>query len=97
MTNIFNIAGADGNVMVPVLSETGSLMALVLYTDSTGILQELMAARPSPGNTQSLCKRVSEQQQSENRLQRRTLLIINLKINNYETANFGRIRNQYQR
>ncbi|THU38265.1 hypothetical protein FAM09_16445 [Niastella caeni] len=41
MTNTFNIAGADGNVMVPVLSETGSLMAYVLYPDTTGTLQEL--------------------------------------------------------
>ncbi|OQP63791.1 hypothetical protein A3860_22900 [Niastella vici] len=41
MTNTFNIAGADGNVMVPVLSDTGSLMAYILYPDPTGILQEL--------------------------------------------------------
>jgi hypothetical protein len=40
MTNTYNIAGADGSVMVPVLSETGSLMAYVLYPDTTGILQE---------------------------------------------------------
>ena len=39
-TNTYNIAGADGSVMVPVLSETGSLMAYVLYPDTTGILQE---------------------------------------------------------
>src|SRR5688572_29378954 len=41
MTNTYNIAGTDGNVMVPVLSETGSLMAYVLYPDPTGLLQEL--------------------------------------------------------
>jgi hypothetical protein len=40
MTNTFNIAGADGNVMVPVLSETGSLMAYLLYPNPAGVLQE---------------------------------------------------------
>jgi hypothetical protein len=30
MTNTFNIAGTDGIVMVPVLSETGSLMGLAV-------------------------------------------------------------------
>ena len=48
MTNTFNIAGADGNVMVPVLSETGSLMAYLLYPDSTGILQELYGCMTIP-------------------------------------------------
>ena len=41
MTNTFNIAGADGNVLVPVLSETGSLMAYVLSADPTGMLRGL--------------------------------------------------------
>jgi hypothetical protein len=48
MTNTFNIAGADGNVMVPVLSETGSLMAYLLYPDATGILQELYSHMTTP-------------------------------------------------
>src|SRR5687767_1387293 len=56
MTNTFNIAGADGNVMVPVLSETGSLMAYLLYPDPTGILQGSMGVRPSPGNTQAISR-----------------------------------------
>ncbi len=41
MTNTYNIAGTDSNVMVPVLSETGSLMAYLLYPDPTGVLSEL--------------------------------------------------------
>jgi hypothetical protein len=57
MTNIYNIAGADGNVMVPVLSETGSLMAYLLYPDPTGILQELYYSMATPrqllGNSQA--------------------------------------------
>jgi hypothetical protein len=58
MTNTFNIAGADGNVMVPVLSETGSLMAYLLYPDPTGILQELYCSmaipRQYPGHYQAM-------------------------------------------
>jgi hypothetical protein len=58
MTNTYNIAGADGNVMVPVLTETGSLMAYVLYPDPTGILQELYGckaiARQYPGHCQAI-------------------------------------------
>jgi hypothetical protein len=37
--NTFNIA--DGTVMVPILYETGSLMAYLLYPDPTGMLGEL--------------------------------------------------------
>lgn len=40
MTNTFNIAGTDGNVMVPVLNETGSLMAYLLYPNPAGLLQD---------------------------------------------------------
>src|SRR5689334_19644326 len=40
MTNTYNIAGTDGSVMVPVLSETDSLMAYLLYPNPTGVLQE---------------------------------------------------------
>jgi len=40
MTNTFNIAGTDGSVMIPVMSETGSIMASLLYKAPTGILQE---------------------------------------------------------
>jgi hypothetical protein len=58
MTNTYNIAGADGNVMVPVLSETGSLMAYLLYPDPTGILQELHGCkaipRQYPGHSQAI-------------------------------------------
>ena len=58
MTNTFNIAGADGSVMVPVLNETGSLMAYVLYPDPTGILQELYSCmtirRAFPDKTQAI-------------------------------------------
>jgi len=41
MTNTYNITATDGNVMVPVLTENGSLMAWLLYPDPTGILKEL--------------------------------------------------------
>jgi len=58
MTNTFNIAGADGSVMVPELSETGSLMAYVLYPDTTGTLQELYSCmtirRAFPDNMQAI-------------------------------------------
>jgi hypothetical protein len=58
MTNTYNIAGADGNVMVPVLSDTGSLMAYVLYPDPTGTLQELYSCmaipRQYPGHSQAI-------------------------------------------
>ena len=57
MTNTFNIAGADGNVMVPVLNETGSLMAYLLYPDPTGMLDELNGCkailRQYPGHSQA--------------------------------------------
>ncbi len=48
MTNPFNIAGADGNLMVPVLSETGNLMAYLLYPDPTGVLKELYCSMTTP-------------------------------------------------
>ena len=41
MTNTYNIAGTDGSVMVPVLNETGSLVAYILSADPTGMLREL--------------------------------------------------------
>jgi hypothetical protein len=44
------------SVMVPVLLDTGCIMAYILYPDSTGILQELMAARPSSGSTQAITR-----------------------------------------
>ena len=50
------LAGADGNVMVPVLSETGSFMACLLYPYSTGILQELYCSRPFPGHSQAIAR-----------------------------------------
>ncbi|HEX6426191.1 MAG TPA: hypothetical protein VF008_00845 [Niastella sp.] len=60
MTNTFNIAGAVGNVMVPVLSENGSLMAYLLYPDPTGILQELYGCkaipRQYPGHSQAMLR-----------------------------------------
>ena len=34
--------------MVPVLYETGSVIAYILYTDSTGILQELNGCKAIP-------------------------------------------------
>jgi hypothetical protein len=58
MTNTYNIGATEGNVMVPVLSETGSLMAYLLYPDPTGILQELYCSkaipRPFPGHSQAI-------------------------------------------
>ena len=58
MTNTYNIAGTDGNVMVPVLNETGSLMAYLLYPDPTGILKELYCCmaipRQYPGHYQAM-------------------------------------------
>jgi len=58
MTNTYNIAGADGNVMVPVLSDNGSLMAYILYPDPTGTLQELYScmaiSRPYSGHYQAM-------------------------------------------
>jgi hypothetical protein len=48
MTNTYNIAGTDGNVLVPVLSETGSLMAYVLYEDPTGLLRNPYSCMSSP-------------------------------------------------
>ncbi|OQP58931.1 hypothetical protein [Niastella populi] len=58
MTNTYNIAGTDGNLMVPVLNETGSLMAYLLYPDPTGILQELYScmaiSRQYPGHCQAI-------------------------------------------
>lgn len=44
MTNTYNIAAIDGNVLVPVLSETGSLLAYLLSADPTGILRELYSS-----------------------------------------------------
>ena len=38
MTNTYIIAGTAGGLMVLVLYNTGSGMAWILYTDSTGIL-----------------------------------------------------------
>ena len=52
----YPITGPDGGIMVPVLYNTGSGMAWIVYTDSTGILQELMVARQSPGNTQAITR-----------------------------------------
>jgi hypothetical protein len=58
MTNTYNIAAIDGNVLVPVLSETGSLMAYLLSADPTGTLQELYSCmsilRGYPENTQRI-------------------------------------------
>ena len=63
MTNTFNIAGGDGNVMVPVLSETGSLMAYLLYPDPTGMLGELYgfisSFRQLPDNFQRTSREVN--------------------------------------
>src|SRR5688572_1924160 len=56
MTNTYNIAGTDGSVLVPVLTETGNLMAYLLYPDTTGILQEYMCARPSSGHSQAILR-----------------------------------------
>ena len=44
MTNTYNITGADGSVMVPVLSETGSLMVYILYPDLQGSSRDSMSA-----------------------------------------------------
>jgi hypothetical protein len=55
---IVNLYSNSCTEMVPVLSETGSLMAYVLYPDSTGILQELYGckaiSRLFSGNTQAI-------------------------------------------
>ena len=40
MTYTYNIAGANGNVMVPILNETGSPMTYLLYPNSAGVLRE---------------------------------------------------------
>ena len=40
MLNTYNIGGANGSVMVPVLTETGSLMAYLLYPDPQDIVGE---------------------------------------------------------
>lgn len=40
MTQMHNIAGQDGSVMVPVLAENGSLMAYLVYPNPQGVLQE---------------------------------------------------------
>jgi len=39
LTHTYNIAGTDGNVMVPVLPETGSLIAHLLHATPPGIAQ----------------------------------------------------------
>jgi hypothetical protein len=53
-----NIAGLDGSVLVPVLSETGSLMAYLLSANPQGILEEFYPAkamvRQYVGNTQAI-------------------------------------------
>ncbi|WP_315823982.1 hypothetical protein [Paraflavitalea speifideaquila] len=58
MTNTCNIAGQNGSVMVPVLSENGSLMAYLLYPNPQGILEEYYPAKAIPrqylGNTQAI-------------------------------------------
>ena len=48
MTNIANIAGTDGSVMVPVVNETGSLMAWLLYPNPTGMLQDYYPCKTIP-------------------------------------------------
>jgi hypothetical protein len=40
MANTYNLTGTDASVMVPVLCETGSLMAYVLYEAPTGLLRD---------------------------------------------------------
>ena len=58
MTNTYNIAAIEGNVMVPVFSENGSLMAYLLSADPTGTLQELYSCmsilRGYPESTQRI-------------------------------------------
>ncbi|WP_315816174.1 hypothetical protein [Paraflavitalea speifideaquila] len=58
MTNTLNIAGRDGSVMVPVLYETGSRIACLLYPDPQGIPEEYYPAKAIPrqylGNTQAI-------------------------------------------
>lgn len=58
MTHITNIAGADGSVMVPVLTETGSLMAYLLYPNPAGVLQDYYPCKAIPreylGNSQAI-------------------------------------------
>ena len=58
MTNTYNIAAINGNVLVPVFSETGSVMAWLLSADPTGTLQELYSCmsilRGYPENTQRI-------------------------------------------
>jgi hypothetical protein len=48
MTNTYNIAAINGSVLVPVLSETGSLMAYVLYETPTGLLGNPYSYMSSP-------------------------------------------------
>jgi hypothetical protein len=57
MTNTYNIAGTDGSVLVPVLSETGSLMVYVLYEDPIGLLR-------NPYSCMSIPRALPEQSQS---------------------------------
>jgi hypothetical protein len=48
MTNSYNIADTDCNILVPVLSDTGSLMAYLMYTDPTKILREHYCGMTTP-------------------------------------------------
>ncbi|WP_209145224.1 MULTISPECIES: hypothetical protein, partial [Niastella] len=63
MTNTYNIARTDGSVMVPVLTESGSLMAYVLYPDTTGTLQELYSwmsiPRQFPYSVQAIPRQIN--------------------------------------
>jgi hypothetical protein len=44
-TGIVSRAGMDGSVMLPVLSETGSLVAYLLSADPPGMLRVLYCSR----------------------------------------------------
>src|SRR5262245_46819738 len=61
MTNTYNIAGTDGSVMVPVLNETGSLMAYLLYPNPSGVLQEYYPQLSIPVPVSEQSKRFSLQ------------------------------------
>ena len=64
MTNTYNIAAINGNVLVPVFSETGSVMAWLLSADPIGTLQELYSCmsilRGYPENTQRIPREYPE-------------------------------------
>jgi hypothetical protein len=61
MTNSYNIAGTDGSVLVPVLNQTGSVMAWMLYPNPSGVLQDYYPELSIPVPASELSQRFSLQ------------------------------------